>query len=378
MGPLQGITIVELAGIGPGPFCGMLLSDLGADVVHVARPARTGALPDPITAVAGRGRRSIVLDLKNRHGVEVLLRLLEHADVFVEGFRPGVVERLGIEPDVVAERNPRLVYARMTGWGREGPYATMAGHDIDYIALTGALHAIGPAGGPPVPPLNLVGDYGGGALYLAVGILAALVERQRSGRGQVVDAAMVDGAASLMSVFFQLHAVGYWRDERGVNLLDGGAPFYTTYETADGRYVAVGAIEPQFYRELLEGLGLADETLPDQLDQEGWPELRRRFAAAFRTRTRDEWEERFAGTDACVAPVLTLEEAPHHPHNRARRTFLEHHGRFLPAPAPRFGRSRTVPGREPSGAGSQTIEVLEEIGLAGDEIDAFRRLGAFG
>jgi len=375
MGPLQGIRVVELAGIGPGPFCAMLLADLGADVIRVDRPRGAGGLPDPVAATAGRGRRSIVVDLKHPAGAGVVLDLVAGADVLIEGFRPGVAERLGLGPEVCLDRNPRLVYGRMTGWGRTGPYAAMAGHDIDYIALAGALHAIGTEESP-VPPLNLVGDYGGGALYLAVGILAALVERQQSGRGQVVDAAMVDGAASLMTVFYELHAAGLWRDAREVNLLDGGAPFYRTYRTADDRYVAVGALEPAFYQELVTGLGLDGEELPAQMDQRRWPELRERFAAAFRERSRDEWERIFAGTDACVAPVLSLDEAPAHPHNVARGTFVTTPDGPVPAPAPRFDRS---PAAIPEGGapvpGASTDDLLREAGYDEAQIAELRRDG---
>ncbi len=352
----------------------MLLADLGADVVHVGRVDGGHGLPDPVVTVTGRGRRNLRVDLKDPEGVEILLGLVERADVLLEGYRPGVAERLGIGPDECLARNPRLVYGRMTGWGREGPYAQMAGHDIDYIALTGALHAIGPADGPPIPPLNLVGDYGGGALYLAVGILAALYERDRSGEGQVVDAAMIDGAASLMTVFYHLRALGIWQDRRGENLLDGGAPFYTTYRTADDRYVAVGALEPQFYAELLDGLGLAGEELPAQLDPQGWPILRARFAEVFATKTRDEWEEVFAGTDACVAPVLSLDEAPDHPHNVARGVFVDRDGRRVPAAAPRFSRSHPVPTREPTGT-TDTDEILGMLGFDAARIAELRDRG---
>ncbi len=380
MGPLEGITIVELAGIGPGPFCASLLADMGARVVRIDRPTGPGALPDPMLAISAGGRRSIVIDLKRPEGVEVALTLVERADGLIEGYRPGVAERLGIGPEPCLARNPRLVYGRMTGWGRAGPYAAMAGHDIDYIALTGALHAIGPADGSPVPPLNLVGDYGGGALYLAMGMLAALVERSASGKGQVVDAAMIDGAASLMAPFYQLHAVGFWSDRRGSNLLDGAAPFYTTYRTADDRYVAVGALEPRFYDELVTGLGLVDTDLPDRMDPRNWPELRRRFAEVFATRTRDDWEAEFAGTDACVAPVLSLAEAPHHPHNTARGTFVESPGLGpIPAPAPRFGRTPAVrPSPSAQAPGSDTDAVLAECGFDQDEIARLRRAGIVG
>lgn len=372
MGPLTGIRVVELAGLGPVPFCGMLLADLGAQVIRVERVA--GGTADPMYGVVGRGRRSLAVDLKHPEGREIVLRLAETADVLVEGFRPGVTERLGLGPEDCHDRNPRLVYGRMTGWGSEGPYATMAGHDIDYIALTGALHAIGPAD-RPIPPLNLVGDYGGGALYLAVGVLAALVERQGSGRGQVVDAAMVDGAAHLMAPFHHLRSLGAWEDARERNLLDGGAPFYTTYRCADGRFVAVGALEPHFYDRLLAGLGLERTDLPDQMDRDRWPELRRALATAFATRTRDEWEAVFAGTDACVAPVLGLDEAPDHPQMRARGTFVEVDGRPVPAPAPRFARTPAATPTTAPPPGADTDEILAEVGYRPTDVERLRAEG---
>ena len=378
MGPLSGIRVVELAAIGPVPFCAMLLADLGADVVRVDRPGphEASSLPDGVGVGTGRGRRSIAIDLKNPHGKEVLFRLVEASDVLIEGYRPGVVERLGVGPEQCKERNPKLVYGRMTGWGQSGPLASMAGHDINYIGLTGALHAIGEAGDKPVPPLNLAADYGGGALYLATGILAALVERERSGEGQVIDAAMVDGSASLMTIFYQLHSSELWSDERGMNLLDGGAPFYRTYGTADGKYVAVGALEPKFYGALLEGLDLEPSDLPEQFDRDGWPVLTDRFSAIFATKTRDEWEARFFGTDACVTPVLSLAEAPTHPHLDERRSFIISGGAVVPAPAPRFSRSRPVPGRASTRTGAHTWEVLEDIGLNADEIEVLTEVGA--
>jgi alpha-methylacyl-CoA racemase len=379
MGPLAGIRVIEIASLAPGPFCCMVLADLGAEVLRVDRVGAGEARRDDGTGAAGpvagldplgRGRRSIGLNLKDPEGLSLLLRLADRADVLVEGFRPGVAERLGFGPEVVAGRNPRLVYGRMTGWGQDGPLAATAGHDIDYIAVSGALHPIGRAGERPVPPLNLVGDFGGGGMLLAIGVLAALVERQASGRGQVVDAAMVDGSALLASFIRGMYAAGLWQDERGVNLLDGGAPFYDTYETADGRHVAVGALEPQFYAALLDGLGLAEAGLPAQHDRSGWPVLRERFAAAFRQRSRDEWAELFAGTDACVAPVLSLGEAPGHPHNLARGTFTEVGGVTQAAPAPRFGRTpaaRPSPARQP---GTDTEAVLAELGHTPGEIAA--------
>jgi alpha-methylacyl-CoA racemase len=336
---LHGLKVVELAGIGPGPHAAMILADLGADVVRVDRPGglRLGdeSLPDPTL----RGRRRVAADLKDPAGRETVLRLVERADVLLEGYRPGVTERLGVGPAECHARNPRLVYGRMTGWGQDGPMAARAGHDINYISLTGALHAIGRPGERPVPPLNLVGDFGGGSMLLVVGVLAALWEAQRSGEGQVVDAAMVDGASLLSQMFWGFLAHKIWVDEPGVNLLDGGAPFYDTYTCADGRHVAVGAIEPQFYAALLAGLGLADADLPAQHDREHWPQLKERFAAVFATRTRDEWAAAFAGTDACVTPVLAFGEVAAHPHVAARGTVVERDGIAQAAPAPRFSRT---------------------------------------
>jgi alpha-methylacyl-CoA racemase len=373
MGPLAGVRVVELAGIGPGPFCAMLLADLGAEVLRVERPAaaRTGW-----PTVLARGRRSVAVDLKHPDGAGVVLDLVAAADALVEGFRPGVAERLGIGPDACLARNPRLVYGRVTGWGQEGPWRLAAGHDIDYIALAGALHPVGPAGGPPVPPLNLVGDFGGGGMLLALGVVAALLERGRSGAGQVVDAAMVDGAALLTTQFHELLAAGLWREQRGGNLLDGGAPFYAVYETADGRHLAVGALEPQFYAELLRRLGLDGGDLPDQLDRDGWPLLRERLAALFRTRTLEEWCDLLAGTDACVAPVLGLGEAPAHPHNRARGTFVDVGGVVQPAPAPRFSRTPCDPPTPAARPGEHTDQALTDWGVPPEKVARLRATGA--
>jgi alpha-methylacyl-CoA racemase len=375
MGPLNGVRVVEIASLAPAPFCCMVLSDLGADVLRVERPesCRPG-LPAPVDPLT-RGRRSVGLNLKEPAGLDLLLRLLDGADVLVEGFRPGVTERLGFGPDVCARRNPGLIYARMTGWGQEGPLAPTAGHDIDYIAISGALHPIGRAGERPVPPLNLVGDFGGGGMLLAIGVLAALVERQRSGLGQVVDAAMVDGSALLSSFIYGLRARGAWRDERGVNLLDGGAPFYDTYATADGKFVAVGALEPQFYAALLAGLGLTDAALPAQMDVSAWPVLRERFAQVFAQRTRDQWADVFAGTDACVAPVLSPAEVSDHPHNAARAVFAEVGGVSQPQPAPRFARTPAAKPEPPVRAGADTDAVLGELGLGEAEISRLRASG---
>ncbi|MEV5551891.1 CaiB/BaiF CoA-transferase family protein [Streptomyces sp. NPDC052309] len=359
-GPLTGLRVVELAGIGPGPHAAMILADLGAEVVRVERPQGTldltGGEPDHLL----RGRRSVAADLKTPEGRDLVLRLVAKADVLIEGFRPGVAERLGVGPDDCRRRNSRLVYGRMTGWGQQGPMAQRAGHDINYIGLTGALHAIGRRGERPVPPLNLVGDFGGGSMFLLTGILAALWERERSGQGQVVDAAMVDGTSVLLQMMWAMRGQGAWSSERGTNLLDGGAPFYDTYPCQDGRYVAVGAIEPQFYRALLAGLELDPATLPDQLDRTRWPQLRDRIAAAFRTRCRDEWAKVFADTDACVTPVLEAGEVPLHPHLATRDTLVEIDGVRQAAPAPRF--SRTAPGMPtpPPRSGADTQAVLAD------------------
>jgi alpha-methylacyl-CoA racemase len=374
MGPLHGVRVIEIASLAPAPFGCMVLSDLGADVLRVDRPAGVGgeAVMDPL----GRGRRSIGLNLKDPAGVDVLLRLVETADVLVEGFRPGVTERLGFGPDVCLERNPGLVYGRMTGWGQDGPMARTAGHDINYIAVAGALDPVGRAGERPVPPLNLVGDFGGGGMLLAVGVLAALYERSRSGRGQVIDAAMIDGAALLTSFIHGMRGQGAWQDARGTNLLDSGAPFYDTYETADGLYMSVGALEPQFYAALLHGLGLTDEDLPGQLDRDRWPQMRARFTEVFKGRTREEWTEIFEGTDACVAPVLGLGEAPAHPHVTARSGFMDVGGLTQPAPAPRFSRTPAETPAPPVRAGEHTDTALTDLGLSPEEIAELRRRGA--
>lgn len=338
-GPLAGLKVVELAGIGPGPHAAMILADLGAQVVRVDRPGGlqlgVDGAPDPLL----RGRRRVAADLKSPAGVETVLRLVERADVLLEGYRPGVTERLGVGPEPCHARNPKLVYARMTGWGQNGPMALRAGHDINYISLTGALHAIGRAGERPVPPLNLVGDFGGGSMLLVVGVVSALWEAQRSGQGQVVDAAMVDGASLLSQMFWGYLTQKVWTDERGSNLLDGHAPFYDTYTCADGRYVAVGPLEPQFYAALLAGLGIDPAELPAQYDRDGWPTLRTRFTEVFASRTRDEWAAVFDGTDACVTPVLAFGEVAAHPHIAARDTVVEVDGVAQAAPAPRFSRT---------------------------------------
>lgn len=372
-GPLAGLKVVELAGLAPAPFACTVLADLGADVIRVDR-AKPGfdvlSFPnDPLT----RGRRWIGVDVKSPEGLEVVLKLVDEADVLVEGFRPGVAERMGLGPDALLERNPGLVYGRITGWGQDGPLAEAAGHDINYIAIAGALEPIGQAGHKPTMPLNLVADFGGGGLMLAMGVLAALVERQSSGRGQVVDASMVDGAALLTTSLHGLKNLGLWSKPRGENLLDGGAPFYDTYETADGKFVAVGAIEGRFFAELVKVLGLED--VPDHMNPENWPALRTLLEETLRTRTRDEWAKLAEGTDACLSPVLTPEEAPTHPHNIARGTFVEIGGTTQPAPAPKF--SRTVPGipTQPSEARADTGAVLAELGVPADEIERLRAAG---
>jgi len=364
-GPLTGLRVVELAGIGPGPHAAMMLADLGADVVRVERP-RPAAQPLPGVSrdYLLRGRRSVSADLKSAAGRDLVLSLSERADVLIEGLRPGVAERLGVGPDAARERNPRLVYARMTGWGQQGPMAARAGHDINYISLTGALHAIGTRGARPTAPLNLVGDFGGGSMMCVTGILAALWERERSGEGQVIDVAMVDGASVLLQMVWSMLGSGQWRDTPASNALDTGAPYYDTYQCADGRYVAVGAIEPQFYAELLDGLGLAAAELPAQHDVSGWPKLREAFGAAFASRTRDEWAAAFAGRDACVTPVLSFGEVPGHPHMAARGTIIEVDGVRQAAPAPRF--SRTVPDApaSPPAPGADTDAVLRDWGIS--------------
>jgi alpha-methylacyl-CoA racemase len=371
-GPLSGLRVIEMAAIGPVPLAGMLLSDLGADVVRIDRasPSELGVPMSPRHDVTSRGRRSIVLDLKGEAGLDAALRLIDTADVLLEGFRPGVMERLGLGPQLCQSRNPRLVFGRMTGFGQTGPLAQAAGHDLNYIALSGALHAIGAAGGKPVPPLNLVGDYGGGALYLAFGVLAALFERQRSGRGQVVDAAMVDGAASLSSIFYGLHAAGRWTGPRGSNLLDGGAPFYDTYETADGRHVCLAPLEPKFFARLVAALGLDPEWMSSQYDTRRWPELRVSIASAIRSRSRDAWCAVLEGSDACFAPVLSFEEAPRHAHAAARGAFVDIGGVVQPAPAPRF--DRTPAGMPPPApaTGQHTEAVLREAGFTTAEIES--------
>ncbi|WP_406175964.1 CaiB/BaiF CoA transferase family protein [Streptomyces sp. NBC_00996] len=361
-GPLVGVRVVELAGIGPGPFAAMLLADLGADVVRVDRPGGAGLAINPEYDITNRNKRSVIIDLKTQDGQDRVLDLVERADILIEGYRPGVAERLGVGPESCHVRNPKLVYGRMTGWGQEGPLAQRAGHDIAYIALTGTLGMIGRPDEPPTVPANLVGDYAGGSLYLVVGILAALHHARASGAGQVVDAAIVDGAAHLAAMIHGMFAAGGWQDRRGANLLDGGCPYYGTYETADGQYMAVGALEQQFYDEFVELLGI-EEMASARKDLARWGELRETVAARFKTRTRDEWTAVFEGSDACVAPVLSLREAPAHPHLAARGTFVDHGGITQPAPAPRFSLSRTAVRSGPAQPGADTADVARDWGV---------------
>lgn len=361
-GPLAGLKVIELAGIGPGPYAAMLLADMGAEVVRIERPGDGPSGVPPTIDVTRRGRKSVVVDLRRPEGISTVLKLVEQADALIEGFRPGVTERLGLGPDDCWAVNPRLVYGRMTGWGQDGPLAHSAGHDIGYIALTGALGAIGRPGEAPVPPLNLVGDFGGGSTFLVMGMLAALWEAERSERGQVVDAAIVDGASSLTGLLHGMMASGLWADRRGANVLDGGVPWYDTYETSDGGFMAVGAIEPKFYAELTAILGLHDDVTARD-DPSTWPQLRKAIAEAFASRTTKEWTEVFDGTDACVAPVLSLTEAATHPHMAARETFIDVGGVVQPAPAPRFSRTQNATPKAPAPIGAHTREVLDAWGV---------------
>jgi alpha-methylacyl-CoA racemase len=376
-GPLTGIKMVELTGIGPGPFAAMLLSDLGADIVKVDRAewATAGRNPNAIPVI-DRGRRSIAVDLKQAEGVETVLRLVDGADALIEGYRPGVAERLGVGPDVCLARNPRLVFGRMTGWGQDGPMNRAAGHDINYIALSGVLAHLARAGEKPTAPINLVGDFGGGGLMLAFGVVCGILEARASGQGQVVDAAMVDGASTLMAMMWGLRSMGQWDETPGVNLLDTGRPFYDTYETADGKFVSIGAIEPQFYAELLERTGLVNETLPGQHDPAGFAIMRQRFTDLFRSKTRGEWCDVLEGSDACFAPVLPMSEAADHPHIRARGTIVDADGVLQPAPSPRFSRTAGAIQRPPAGPGEHTDEILADWGFGADEIAALRARGA--
>ncbi len=374
-GPLSGVQVVELAGLGPAPFCGMVLADLGADVVRVDRAGRQVVGGSPEFDLHNRGKRSIALDLKTEGGRDIVLRLVAESDILIEGFRPGVTERLGVGPAECLATNPRLVYTRVTGWGQAGPLADRAGHDIDYIALSGALASIGPKD-EPVVPLNLVGDFGGGGMLAAVGSLAALVHARESGVGQVVDAAMVDGSALLMTSHHGFRAEGWWSEERTSNLLDGAAPFYRVYEASDGRHVAVGALEPQFFAALLDGLGIDPDEFPAQHDRSVWPAMATTFAAVFKTRSRDEWADHFSSTDACVAPVLDMGEARAHPHNASRGTFIEVDGAPQPGPAPRFSETAAEVEAGPAVPGANTLQLLDELGFSADEIGKLRSSGA--
>lgn len=378
MGPLQGVTIVELAGIGPGPFCGMMLSDMGATVVRVDRASAVrDQNPDqPPPDVLGRGRSSIGVDLKQPEGVEVVLRLVEQADGLIEGFRPGVTERLGLGPDDCMARNPKLVYGRMTGWGQDGPYANAAGHDINYISLAGALEPIGRRGEAPVPPLNMLGDFGGGGMLLAFGMVCGILEARQSGSGQVVDAAMVDGAATLVSFIWGLKAAGLWESERGTNLLDTGAPCYDVYRCADDRYISIGSLEPQFYAELLDKTGLSVEDLGNQHDRAVWPSAKDRLAEVFAAKTQAEWCELMEHSDVCFAPVLSMEEATRHPHNVHRGTFVDVGGMTQAGPAPRFSRTSARVQGAAAHPGEHTDDVLARFGFSADDADRLRDCGA--
>ncbi len=380
MGVLSGYKIVEFAGIGPAPMCAMLLSDMGAEVLRLdrAEDANLGISTESKYNLLGRGRRSVAIDLKRREGTELALKLIERADALIEGFRPGVMERLGLAPEVCQARNPKLVYGRMTGWGQDGPLALAAGHDINYIALTGALHSIGRRGEAPVPPLNLVGDFGGGGVYLALGVVAGLLEAQKSGKGQVIDVAMIDGASSLMAGIYGLRGAGVWNDNRGENILDTGAHYYNVYETSDGKYVSIGSIEGKFYAELLRLTGLEGEKLPRQNDRTQWPAFQERLKAVFKTKTRDQWCAIMEGSEVCFAPVLTMIEAPQHPHNRHRGTFVEVDGVVQPAPAPRFSRTPSKIQRPPARPGEHTEEGLRAWGFSASELEQLRSSGAIG
>ena len=374
MGPLKGLKIIEMAGIGPGPFCGMVLADLGAKIIRVDRASAigTGSKQD----AANRGKKSIAVDLKSEEGVEVVLKLVETADAIFEGFRPGVMERLGLGPDVCSKRNERIVFGRMTGWGQEGPLANAAGHDINYISLTGALAAIGRPGSPPVPPLNLIGDFGGGGMLLALGLVAALLESKESKKGQVVDAAMTDGSALLMTMIYTMQSSGVWKTSMGSNLLDGGSHFYDTYECKDGKFISLGSIEPQFYALLCQIAELDESIFGNQMSRDSWPEKKEAIKKIILDKTRDEWCELMEGTDVCFAPVLDMSEAPKHPHNIERKTFIDLEGVTQPAPAPRFSRTEPEVVSSPSVVGEHTDEVLTSIGLSDEDINTLKTSGA--
>ena len=380
MGVLSGYKVVEFAGIGPAPMCAMLLSDMGAEVLRLdrAEDADLGVPTDAKFNLLGRGRRSVAIDLKKQEGTEAVLKLIEQADALIEGFRPGVMERLGLGPEVCLARNPRLVFGRMTGWGQEGPLANVVGHDINYIALIGALHSIGRKDEAPVPPLNLVGDFGGGGVFLALGVVGALLETQKSGQGQVIDVAMIDGAASLMTGIYGLRAAGKWTDKRGENILDTGAHYYNVYETSDGQYLSIGSIEAKFYAELLRLTGLEKDELPHQNERAEWPALTEKLAAIFKTRTLTEWNELLEGSDICYAPVLNMADAPNHPHNKERGTFVEVAGVPQPAPAPRFSRTPSAIQRPPANPGEHTEEALRDWGFDTGELEQLRGSGAIG
>jgi len=374
MGPLKGLKIIEMAGIGPGPFCGMVLADLGAEIIRVDRASAigTGSKQEP----SNRGKKSIAVDLKAKEGVEVVLKLVETADAIFEGFRPGVMERLGIGPDVCLARNERIVFGRMTGWGQEGPLANAAGHDINHISLSGALAAIGRPGSPPVPPLNLIGDFGGGGMLLALGLVAALLETKGSKKGQVVDAAMTDGSALLMTMIYSMQSSGMWKTTMGSNLLDGGSHFYDTYECKDGKFISIGSIEPQFYALLCQIAQLDEKVFAKQMSRDLWPEQKEEIKKIFLKKTRDEWCELMEGTDVCFAPVLDMSEAPQHPHNKERKTFIDLEGVTQPAPAPRFSRTEPEVVSSPSIVGEHTNEVLSSIGLSEEDISSLKTSGA--
>jgi len=374
MGPLKGLKIIEMAGIGPGPFCGMVLADLGAEIIRVDRASAigTGSKQEP----SNRGKKSIAVDLKAKEGVEVVLKLVEKAVAIFEGFRHGVMERLGIGPEVCLARNNRIVFGRMTGWGQEGPLANAAGHDINYISLSGALAAIGRPGSPPVPPLNLIGDFGGGGMLLALGLVAALLESKESKKGQVVDAAMTDGSALLMTMIYSMQSSGMWKTTMGSNLLDGGSHFYDTYECKDGKFISIGSIEPQFYALLCQIAELDEKVFSKQMSRDLWPEQKEEIKKIFLKKTRDEWCELMEGTDVCFAPVLDMSEAPQHPHNKERKTFIDLEGVTQPAPAPRFSRTEPEVVSSPSIVGEHTNEVLSSIGLSEEDISSLKTSGA--
>ena len=374
MGPLKGIKIIEMAGIGPGPFCGMVLADLGAEVIRVDRASAKGT--GSRQEASNRGKKSIAVDLKSKEGVEIVLKLVQEADAIFEGFRPGVMERLGLGPEECMELNESLVYGRMTGWGQDGPLANAAGHDINYISLSGALAAIGRPGSPPVPPLNLIGDFGGGGMLLALGLVSALLESKQSGKGQVVDAAMTDGSALLMTMIYTMQSSGFWKDSMGSNMLDGGAHFYDTYECSDGKFISLGSIEPQFYKLLCDLAGFDNNLSSDQMSRDGWPEKKKAVKEIILTKTREEWCQIMEGTDGCFAPVLNMEEAPNHPHNKARQTFIELEGATQPAPAPRFSRTNPEVQSSPSLVGEHTDEILQSLNLGADEIEKLKTSGS--